>query len=80
MYNRLGTGKPTNLPLFPDESYASHTGAATPYSPIYMTRKASSGTRLDRDNNLAARISLTYDVSIYKWIDSYCKFKYGNSN
>ena len=62
MYNRLGTGKPTNLPLFPDESYASHTGAATPYSPIYMTRKASSGTRVDRDNTLAARISLTYDV------------------
>ena len=62
MYNRLGTGKPTNLPLFPDQSYASQTGAATPYSPIYMLRKDFSGTRLDRANNLQARLSLSYNV------------------
>ena len=62
MYNRLGTGKPTHLPLFPDQSYASQTGAATPYSPIYMTRKDFSGTRVDRDNNLQARLSLSYNV------------------
>ena len=62
MYNRLGTGKPTNLPIFPDPSFASQTGAATPYSPIYMLRKDFAGTRVDRDNNLQARISLKYDV------------------
>jgi TonB-linked SusC/RagA family outer membrane protein len=62
MYNRLSTGKPTNLAIFPDPSYASHTGAATPFSPIYMMRKEFSGTRVDRDNNLRARLALTYDV------------------
>ena len=62
MYNRLGTGKPTNLPIFPNPDFASQTGAATPYSPVYMTRKSHSGTRLDRDNNLQASISLKYDV------------------
>ncbi|MDG1830386.1 MAG: SusC/RagA family TonB-linked outer membrane protein [Flavobacteriaceae bacterium] len=66
MYNRLATGKPTNLPVFPDPSFASQTGAATPYSPIYMVRKSHSGTRLDRDNNLQARISLKYDVPFIK--------------
>ena len=62
MYNRLGTGKPTNLPIFPNPDFASQTGAATPYSPVYMTRKSHSGTRVDRDNNLQASISLKYDV------------------
>ena len=62
MYNRLATGKPTNLPIFPNPDFASQTGAATPYSPVYMTRKSHSGTRLDRDNNLQASISLKYDV------------------
>ena len=62
MYNRLATGKPTNLPIFPNPDFASQTGAATPYSPVYMTRKSHSGTRVDRDNNLQASISLKYDV------------------
>ena len=62
MYNRLSTGKPTNLAIYPDPSYASHTGTATPYSPIYAMRKDFSGTRVDRDNNLRARLALTYDV------------------
>ena len=62
MYNRLGTGKPTNLPIFPNPEFASQTGAATPYSPMYMVRKSHSGSRIDRDNNLQAKISLTYDV------------------
>ena len=62
MYNRLGTGKPTNLPIFPNPEFASQTGAATPYSPMYMVRKSHSGSRVDRDNNLQAKISLTYDV------------------
>ena len=62
MYNRLSTGRPTNIPIYPDQSYASHTGAATPFSPIADTQKKFSGTRVDRDNNLQARISLKYDV------------------
>ena len=62
MYNRLGTGKPTNLPIFPNPEFASQTGAATPYSPMYMVRKSHSGSRIDRDNNLQAKISLTYDI------------------
>ena len=62
MYNRLGTGKPTNLPIFPNPDFASQTGAATPYSPIYMVKKSHSGSRVDRDNNLQARISLKYEV------------------
>ena len=38
-YTRLNSGKPTYLAEFPDESYASHTGAASPYSPMYQIRK-----------------------------------------
>ena len=62
MYNRLATGRPTNLAIFPDPSYASHTGTGTPFSPIYAMRKEFAGTRVDRDNNLRARLALTYDV------------------
>ena len=62
MYNRLATGRPTNLAIFPDPSYASHTGTGTPFSPIYSMRKEFAGTRVDRDNNLRARLALTYDV------------------
>ena len=38
-YTRLNSGKPTYLAEFPDESYASHTGADSPYSPMYQIRK-----------------------------------------
>ena len=70
MYNRLSTGKPTNLAIFPDPSFASQTGAATPYSPIYMMRKEFSGTRVDRDNNLRARLALTYDVPFVEGLEA----------
>ena len=69
MYNRLSTGKPTNLAIFPDPSFASQTGAATPYSPIYMMRKEFSGTRVDRDNN-RARLALTYDVPFVEGLEA----------
>ena len=62
MYNRLATGKPTHRPLYPDPSYPSHSGSATPYSPVYMLKKDFAGTTVERDNNLRAAISLTYDV------------------
>ncbi len=62
MYNRLATGRPTNLAIFPDPSYASHTGTGLAYSPLYAMRKEFAGTRVDRDNNLRARLALTYDV------------------
>ena len=62
MYNRLATGKPTHRPLYPDPSYPSHSGSATPYSPVYMLKKDFAGTTVQRDNNLRAAISLTYDV------------------
>ena len=61
-YTRLNSGKPTYLAEFPDESYASHTGAASPYSPMYQIRKEYSGNIVQRDNNLRGAISLTYDV------------------
>jgi TonB-linked SusC/RagA family outer membrane protein len=61
-YTRLNSGKPTYIAEFPDESYASHTGAASPYSPFYQIRKDYSGTVVNRDNNLRGAISLTYDV------------------
>ena len=61
-YTRLNSGKPTYLAEFPDESYASHTGAASPYSPMYQIRKDYSGSVVQRDNNLRGAISLTYDV------------------
>ena len=61
-YTRLNSGKPTYLAEFPDESYASHTGAASPYSPMYQIRKDYSGNIVQRDNNLRGAISLTYDV------------------
>ena len=61
-YTRLNSGKPTYLAEFPDESYASHTGAASPYSPMYQIRKDYSGSIVQRDNNLRGAISLTYDV------------------
>lgn len=62
MYNRLATGKPTHRPVYPDPSYPSHSGSATPYSPVYMLKKDFAGTTVQRDNNLRAAISLTYDV------------------
>jgi TonB-linked SusC/RagA family outer membrane protein len=62
MYNRLATGKPTHRPLYPDPTYPSHSGSATPYSPVYMLKKDYTGTTVNRDNNLRAAISLTYDV------------------
>jgi TonB-linked SusC/RagA family outer membrane protein len=62
MYNRLATGKPTHRPLYPDPTYPSHSGSATPYSPVYMLKKDYTGTTVERDNNLRAAISLTYDV------------------
>jgi TonB-linked SusC/RagA family outer membrane protein len=62
MYNRLTTGKPTHRPIYPDPSYPSHAGSATPYSPIYMLRKDTAGTIVERDNNLRGAVSLTYDV------------------
>jgi hypothetical protein len=61
-YTRLNSGKPTYLAEFPDESYASHTGAASPYSPMYQIRKDYSGSIVQRDNNLRGAMSLTYDV------------------
>ena len=61
-YTRLNSGKPTYLAEYPDESYASHTGAASPYSPMYQIRKEFSGSIVNRDNNLRGAISLTYDV------------------
>ena len=61
-YTRLNSGKPTYLAEYPDESYASHTGAASPYSPMYQIRKEYSGSVVQRDNNLRGAISLTYDV------------------
>ena len=62
MYNRLSSGRPTIPPVYPDPSYASHSGTASPWSPIYMMKKEFAGTRVDRDNNLRGAISLTYDV------------------
>ena len=47
-YTRLNSGKPTYLAEFPDESYASHTGAASPYSPMYQIRKDYSGSVVQR--------------------------------
>ena len=77
MYNRLSTGRPTNIPIYPDQSYASHTGAATPFSPIADTQKFS-GTRVDRDNNLQARISLKYDVPFVDGLSATASFQIWN--
>ena len=70
MYNRLASSKPYILAIYPDESYASHGGQATPYSPLYMMRKDYAGYKVDRDNNLRAAISLTYDVPFIDGLDA----------
>ena len=62
MFNRLSSGRPTIPPVYPDPTYPSHSGTASPWSPIYMLYKEYAGTVVERDNNLRGAISLSYDV------------------
>lgn len=69
LWTRMRSGKPTYLALFPDESYPSHTGQGSVYTPLYMIQKEYSGSVVQRDNNLRAAISLTYNVPFISGLD-----------